>query len=215
MDGRSGLKYEVGKPYGEFYLVDYAGVDPATGKQIWYDKDGNLTGSYSESDAKFIGKNRFAPWSGGLNINVSYKGFALSAAFSGVFGKYIENYDRYFIENPSFVDESNMTARMMNIWTTPGQITDIPKADETIKHDSRWIDNASFVRLKNLQLSYTLPAAMARKTGFINGMKVYVTGRNLVTFTGYKGIDPEVDYEIASGDYPNTKQIIAGVEFTF
>lgn len=215
VDGRSGLKYEVGKPYGEFYLVDYAGVDPATGKQIWYDKDGNLTGSYSESDAKFIGKNRFAPWSGGLNINVSYKGFALNAAFSGVFGKYIENYDRYFIENPSFVDESNMTARMMNIWTTPGQITDIPKAGETIKHDSRWIDNASFVRLKNLQLSYTLPAAIAKKTGFLNGMKVYITGRNLVTFTGYKGIDPEVDYEIASGDYPNTKQIIAGVEFTF
>ena len=215
VDGRSGLKYEVGKPYGEFYLVEYAGVDPATGKQIWYDKDGNLTGSYSESDAKFIGKNRFAPWSGGLNINVSYKGFALNAAFSGVFGKYIENYDRYFIENPSFVDESNMTARMMNIWTTPGQITDIPKAGETIKHDSRWIDNASFVRLKNLQLSYTLPAAVAKKTGLLNGMKVYVTGRNLVTFTGYKGIDPEVDYETASGDYPNTKQIIAGVEFTF
>ena len=215
VDGRSGLKYEVGKPYGEFYLVEYAGVDPATGKQIWYDKDGNLTGSYSESDAKFIGKNRFAPWSGGLNINVSYKGFALNAAFSGVFGKYIENYDRYFIENPSFVDESNMTARMMNIWTTPGQITDIPKAGETIKHDSRWIDNASFVRLKNLQFSYTLPAAVAKKTGLLNGMKVYVTGRNLVTFTGYKGIDPEVDYETASGDYPNTKQIIAGVEFTF
>ena len=215
VDGRSGLKYEVGKPYGEFYLVDYAGVDPATGKQIWYDKDGNLTGSYSESDAKVIGQNRVAPWSGGLNINVSYKGFALNAAFSGVFGKYIENYDRYFIENPSFVDESNMTARMMNIWTTPGQITDIPKAGETIKHDSRWIDNASFVRLKNLQLSYTLPAAIAKKTGFLNGMKVYITGRNLVTFTGYKGIDPEVDYEIASGDYPNTKQIIAGVEFTF
>ena len=104
---------------------------------------------------------------------------------------------------------------MMNIWTKPGQITDIPKAGETIKHDSRWIDNASFVRLKNLQLSYTLPAAMAKKTGILNGMKVYVTGRNLVTFTGYKGIDPEVDYETASGDYPNTKQIIAGVEFTF
>ena len=215
VDGRSGLKYEVGKPYGEFYLVDYAGVDPATGKQMWYDKDGNLTGTYSESNAKFIGKSRFAPWSGGLNINVSYKGISLSAAFSGVFGKYIENYDRYFIENPSFVDESNMTARMMNIWTTPGQITDIPKAGETIKHDSRWIDNASFVRLKNLQLAYTLPATLIKKTGVFNGMKVYVTGRNLVTFTGYKGIDPEVDYETASGDDPNTKQVIAGIEFTF
>lgn len=215
VDGRSGLKYEVGKPYGEFYLVEYAGVDPATGKQLWYDKDGNITSSYSESDAKFIGKNRYAPWSGGINLNLSWKGLALNASFSGVFGKYIENYDRYFIENPSFADESNMTVRMLNIWTKPGQITDIPRADETIKHDSRWIDNASFVRLKNLQLSYTFPRTLIQRSNILSGLKVYATGRNLLTFTGYKGIDPEVDYETASGDYPNTKQITVGVEFTF
>lgn len=215
VDGRSGLKYEVGKPFGEFYLVEYAGVDPATGKQLWYDLDGNITPEYSESNAKFIGKNRFAPWSGGLNINLSWRGVALNASFSGVFGKYIENYDRYFIENPSFADESNMTVRMLDIWTRPGQITDIPKAGETIKHDSRWIDNASFVRMKNLQLSYTFPKAMMQKSKVLGGLKVYATGRNLLTFTGYKGIDPEVDYEIASGDYPNTKQIIVGIELTF
>ncbi|MBR5856011.1 MAG: TonB-dependent receptor [Bacteroidales bacterium] len=215
VDGRSGLKYEVGKPYGEFYLVEYAGVDPATGKQLWYDKDGNITSTYSESDAKFIGKNRYAPWSGGLNFNLSWRGLALNASFSGVFGKYIENYDRYFIENPSFADESNMTVRMLNIWTEPGQITDIPKAGETIKHDSRWIDNASFVRLKNLQLSYTFPRELIQRSQVLSGLKVYATGRNLLTFTGYKGIDPEVDYETASGDYPNTKQITVGVEFTF
>ena len=139
----------------------------------------------------------------------------MNASFSGVFGKYIENYDRYFIENPSFADESNMTVRMLNIWTKPGQITDIPRADETIKHDSRWIDNASFVRLKNLQLSYTFPRTLIQRSNILSGLKVYATGRNLLTFTGYKGIDPEVDYETASGDYPNTKQITVGVEFTF
>ncbi|MDO4736638.1 MAG: SusC/RagA family TonB-linked outer membrane protein, partial [Bacteroidia bacterium] len=149
VDGRSGLKYQVGKPYGEFYKVRYAGVDPTTGKQLWYDKDGNLTGTESESDAVFTGKQRYAPWSGGLSINAQWKGIALNATFSGVFGKWMDNYGRYFIENASFADESNMTKRMLNIWTTPGQITDIPKAGEPISNsDSRWVENASFVRLK-------------------------------------------------------------------
>ena len=215
VDGRSGLKYEVGKPYGEFYYVKYAGVDPATGKQLWYDKEGNITDTYSESDAVFLGKQRYAPWSGGLNINASWKGLSLNASFAGVFGKYMENYGRYFVENPSFASESNMTKRMMNIWTTPGQITDIPKAGEPIKHDSRWIDNASFVRLKNLQLAYQFPQQMIQKSHVFKGLKVYVSGRNLMTFSNYDGLDPEVDSATASGNYPNSKQYIFGVEFTF
>lgn len=215
VDGRTGIKYEVGKPYGELYYVKYAGVDPATGKQLWYDKEGNITDQYSESNAQFLGKQRFAPWSGGLNINASYKGITLNATFSGVFGKYIENYARYFLENPAFADESNMSARMKNIWTTPGQITDIPKAGEDIKHDSRWIDNASFVRLKNLQLGYTFPSHIIQKSKVLSGLKVYATARNLLTFTKYDGIDPEVDDSISSGNYPNSKQIIFGIELTF
>lgn len=215
VDGDSGLKYQVGHAYGEFFLVKYAGVDPATGKSLWYDKDGNITDTYSESNAVFLGKNRFAPFSGGAGLDVSWKGLALNASFAGVFGKYMENYGRYFIENANFSDESNMTVRMLNIWTTPGQITDIPKAGENIKHDSRWIDNASFVRLKNLQISYTFPTSLMRKTGFIGGAKVYVSGRNLLTFTTYDGWDPEVDKITASGEYPNTKQYVFGVELSF
>lgn len=215
VDGRSGLKYEVGKSYGDFYVVKYVGVDPTTGKQLWYDKEGNITNVYSESNAVFLGKQRYAPWSGGLNINFSWKGITLYASFSGVLGKYIENYDRYFIENPGFADESNMTKRMMNIWTTPGQITDIPKAGEPIKHDSRWIDNASFIRLKNLQLTYLFPKQLISKTKVFSGLKIYAIGRNILTFTQYKGYDPEVDNSIASGNYPNSKQYIIGIEFTF
>ena len=215
VDGRTGIKYEVGKPYGEFYYVKYAGVDPATGKQLWYDKDGNITDEYSESDAQFLGKQRFAPWSGGLNINFGWKNITLNATFSGVFGKYIENYGRYFIENDSFADESNMSVRMKNIWTTPGQITDIPRAGEAIRHDSRWIDNASFVRLKNVQIGYSLPSHIIQKSRILSGLKIYATGRNLLTFTKYDGIDPEVDDSISSGNYPNSKQIVFGLEVTF
>jgi len=215
VDGSSGLKFQVGHAYGEFFLVDFAGVDPANGKSIWRNADGSLTSTYSESNAVFLGKNRFAPWSGGASLDASWNGISFNATFSGVFGKYMENYDRYFVENPSFADESNMTKRMMNIWVTPGQITDIPKAGEAVRHDSRFIDNASFVRMKNIQLSYEFPKKLMEKTGFMRGAKVYVSGRNLLTFTKYTGWDPEVDAITAMGNYPNTKQVVFGVELNF
>ncbi len=215
VDGSSGLKFQVGHAYGEFFLVDFAGVDPSNGKSLWRNADGSLTSSYSESNAVFLGKNRFAPWSGGASIDASWKGLSFNATFSGVLGKYMENYDRYFVENPAFADESNMTKRMLNIWTTPGQITDIPKASEPVKHDSRFIDNASFVRLKNIQLSYEFPKQLLQRTGVLGGAKVYVSGRNLLTFTKYTGWDPEIDAITAMGNYPNTKQVVFGVELTF
>ncbi|MBR5055558.1 MAG: TonB-dependent receptor [Bacteroidales bacterium] len=215
VDGSSGLKFQKGHAYGEFFLVEFVGVDPANGKSIWLDKDGNYTNSYSESNAKFLGKNRFAPWSGGLSLDARWKSLSFNATFAGVLGKYMENYDRYFVENPAFVDESNMTKHMLQIWTEPGQITDVPAASEPIKHDSRFIDNASFVRLKNVQLSYELPKPLALRSGFLKGAKVYVSGRNLLTFTGYTGWDPEIDAITAMGNYPNTKQVVFGVELNF
>lgn len=215
VDGSSGLKFQVGHAYGEFFLVDFAGVDPANGKSLWRNADASLTSTYSESNAVFLGKSRFAPWSGGASVDASWKGLSFNATFSGVIGKYMENYDRYFVENPSFADESNMTKRMKNIWTTPGQITDIPKAGEAVRHDSRFIDNASFVRLKNVQLSYDFPKKLMDRTGFVRGAKVYVSGRNLLTFTKYTGWDPEIDAITAMGNYPNTKQLVFGVELNF
>lgn len=77
------------------------------------------------------------------------------------------------------------------------------------------IDNASFVRLKNLQIAYQFPQQMIQKTNVFKGLKVYVSGRNMLTFTKYDGLDPEVDAATASADYPNSKQYIVGVEFTF
>ena len=127
----------------------------------------------------------------------------------------MENYDRYFVENEAFADESNMARRMLQIWTTPGQITDIPRSGEPIKHDSRFIDNASFVRLKNLQLSWDLPKSLAARTGFMQGAKVFVSGRNLLTFTRYTGWDPEIDAITAMGNYPNTRQVVFGIELNF
>ena len=161
------------------------------------------------------GKNQFAPWVGGFNTQFSWKGFTLNADFSFMLGKYMIDNNRYFVENPNFVGQLNQAVVMENMWTTPGQITDIPAANSAIQFDTHLIENASFMRLKNLTIGYNLPDNLLRKTGFIRGVRVFAVGRNLLTVTKYQGADPEVDSNLQLGKYPNTRQFSFGAEFTF
>ncbi len=212
----TGQKLQVGKSFGEFYLVKRAGVDPRDGCQMWYDADGNLTKSFNEdANAQFTGKNRFAPWSGGFGTSYSWKGLNVSADFSWALGKYAMNNDRYFYENPQFGASYNQGQSMMNIWTKPGDITDIPSATETIQMDDHLLENASFLRLKKLSVGYNLPQKWMQKTHFISNANLYVTGRNLLTFTKYTGYDPEPDSNVIQFNYPNTREVLFGCELTF
>ena len=211
----TGIKYEVGKPYGEFYYVRWVGVDPQDGQQIWLDKDGKETKVYDENNAAFTGKQQFAPWVGGFSTHFDWKGFSVNADFSFMLGKYMIDNDRYFVENPNFVGQLNQTVEMENMWTTPGQVTNIAAVNSPRYFDTHLLENASFLRLKNLTVSYNLPQSFLRKTGFIRGLRVFAVGRNLLTATKYQGADPEVDSNLQLGKYPNTRQFSFGAEFTF
>ena len=211
----TGIKYQVGKPLGEFYYTRWVGVDPATGKQLWLDKDDNVTSVFSEDDAVFTGKQRYAPYAAGLQLDFAWKDLSVSASFSGVFDKWTIANTRYFTENSNFASDSNQSAKMLTMWQKPGDVTTIPAAGEAIQFDTHLLENASFVRLKNLQVSYNLPKAWMKKSGFLNGARVYAIGRNLLTFTKYTGYDPEVDSNLQLGNYPNSKQFSFGVELTF
>ena len=105
---------------------------------------------------------------------------------------------------------------MLDIWTTPGQVTDIPKYGTTFQFDSSIYSNAAFLRLKNISISYALPKALLERTKALTGVKFYVTGRNLWTVTGFEGYDPEVGYgNGTAGLYPNSRQVVFGVELLF
>jgi TonB-linked SusC/RagA family outer membrane protein len=210
-----GLQYKVGHDAGELYQVRYAGVDPRDGKPQWYDKDGNITEEYNEErDAVLIGKSRFAPWTGGFGTDLSWKGLALKVDFTWAAKKYMINNDRYFLENNNFGTSYNQMASMLNVWTTPGQITDIPGVGNTIQFDSHLVEDASFLRLKNVTLQYALPKSILKKAR-LDAVNFHVTGRNLLTFTDYTGYDPEPDTNVAAFFYPNTRQYEVGVEVTF
>ena len=211
-----GLKYKVGHSVGEMYAVRRAGVDPRTGEQLWYDKDGNITKVYNEErDAVLLGKDRFAPWTGGFGTQFIWKGLSVNADFAWAAKKYMLNNDRYFMENPGQATSFNQTTDMLNMWTTPGQITDIPRYDQAIQFDDHLIENASFLRLKNITVQYSLPSKMLSKTHFFKNLSVFFTGRNLLTVTKFKGYDPEPDSNLVKFFYPNTKQYVFGLELTF
>jgi hypothetical protein len=130
--------------------------------------------------------------------------------------KYMMNNDRYFTENSEFFSSGyNQSKAMQNIWKKPGDITDIPKFGENAQFDTRLLENASFMRLKNLTVGYVFPNSLLKHTKFFSGAKAYFTARNLLTFTNYTGYDPEIDSNLARWSYPNTKQFTFGLELTF
>ena len=209
------MQLEVGHPYGEFYMVRWSHVDPADGQSVWLDKNGNETKVYSADNRVQTGKNSISPWSGGLTTTVSWKGLQLDVQFTGMFDRYMWNNERFLIENPINASGANMTTNMLNMWMKPGDITDVPAADCIRQLDTQFLENASFVRLKLLQLSYTLPQKWMNATHFIKGAKIFFTGRNLLTFTGYSGYDSEVNSSVTLGNYPNTRQYSFGAQITF
>lgn len=212
----TGLKMAVGHAYGEFYQVRFAGVDPMTGAPLYYDKDGNKTKKFNEErDAVFLGKKRYAPWTGGFGTNFRYKNVSLIADFAWVAGKYMMINDDYFIANPHLATGWNQRVEMLNIWTTPGQITDIPGAKYDVQFTDQMLQNASFLRMKTLSIQYEFPKKWMQATRYIKGVKVFGIARNLFTITSFEGYDPEPDMNLVQFNYPNTRQFVFGAEISF
>ena len=208
-------KLVVGHPVGEFYVNRYAGVNPANGDALWYDKDGNITNELRDEDKVMIGKSYHAPWQGGFGTALSWKGLSLSAQFSWVGDRWMINNDRYFDESNGRFMTYNQSRRLLNRWKQPGDVTDIPRHGEYTEFDSRLLEDASFLRLKNLMLSYSLPKNLLKKTGFIRGLRVYAQGQNLLTFTNFSGLDPEGTRNVYAAQYPMSRQYTFGLDLMF
>lgn len=209
--------YSVGHTVAGFYMVRYAGVNPANGDALWYTKDGKITNEFSEEDRVLIeGKSFVAPWQGGFGTNLSWKGLMLSAQFSWMADRWVYNNDRLMDESNGLYTSYNQSRRLLyDRWKKPGDVTDIPRHGVTPQFDTHYLENASFLRLKNLMLSYNIPGKALAKTRFFDGARVFVQGQNLLTFTGFTGIDPEVSANIYRAQYPMTRQFTLGVELNF
>lgn len=184
-----------GQPMNTFYGYNYEGVDPETGNAIYTDIDGD--GVITAEDQTVIG-NAQADFYGGLTNTFSYKGIELSIFFQYSQGNEIYNNNWGFIQTVGR-DLWNQDASVLRRWQQPGDQTDIPRATaqsgdavtNNLGPSSREVLDGSFVRLKNLALSYNLPSNVISKVG-LESVRIGLSGQNLMTFTNYEGFDPEV-----------------------
>lgn len=225
----TGVCWVVGKPISYFYPI-FDKVDPQTGNPLWFqpntdpkqivvpNKNPQSVTSSFDPDAlqQNTGIRRNPPINGGFGLDGNWHGFYLNVYFSFTAKKYIINNDEFFYANPTLFSGFNQSPQILDYWKKPGDVARYPQENiQFTQFDSRLIQNASFMRLKVLTLGYSLPKSLLRKTNVIKNVRAYVTGRNLLTFTKYKGVDPEVDSNLELGAYPNTKQYVAGLDFTF
>ena len=208
-------KLVVGHPLGEFYINRYAGVNPANGDALWYDKNGKITNELRDEDKVLVGKSYIAPWQGGFGTALSWKGLSLSTQFSWVADRYMINNDRYFDESNGRFASYNQSRRLLDRWKSPGDVTDIPRHGEYTEFDSRLLEDASFLRLKNVMLSYSLPQNLVRKTRVFSGIRIYAQAQNLLTFTNFSGLDPEGSANVYAAQYPMARQFTFGLDLKF
>lgn len=189
---RSGFAsiYQEGKPLNTFYGMKFLGVDPATGESIFQDTNGD--GVVNVDDETVIGDYQ-PEFIGGVTNTLSFKGLTLDVFFQFVEGVDIYNNTLQFTTNPAA--NWGMSTEMRRRWKQPGDITDIPKPSTVAglngADNSRFLSDGSYLRLKNISLSYELPRNFIAKAK-LRSARVYVTGQNLLTFTSYNGADPEV-----------------------
>jgi TonB-linked SusC/RagA family outer membrane protein len=211
--GRAGSSIAVGEPVSFFYGFNVLAVNPDNGNLIYEDvsKDGKIT----DLDRVKIGSPH-PDFYGGIGSSLSYKCLNLSFLFSYSYGNDIFNSARIYTET---ISQSNQTTAILRRWQNPGDITDVPKASVYNQRiSSRFVEDGSFIRLKNIRLSYELQAALISKVG-LKRLELFVAGKNLFTFTRYSGIDPEVNYNglnaIALGtDFftcPQSKSLLIGL----
>ena len=212
------VRMTPGMPLSQFWGYKANGVDPETGLMIYEDLDGN--GKISDSDKTWIGDPN-PDFTFGMTNNFSYKGFNLSFLVTGSVGNDIYNASRVDMEG--MVNGYNQTTAVLRRWKIPGQITDIPKSGEmyNVKVSSRWIENGSYLKVKNITLSYDFTGPKLKRLN-ITRIRPYVTLDNMITFTKYSGYDPEmsqwanaIHFGIDWGTYPCVKTVTFGVNVDF
>ncbi|HWL00493.1 MAG TPA: hypothetical protein VNQ55_11115, partial [Parapedobacter sp.] len=219
---REYIRLEEGYPLYSFYVHEQLGVDPQTGNIIWRTGE---DGEFNVNRDRFISdKNAWPDFQGGINNTLHYKDFDLSAFIQFSKGNYVFNYNRYFFEHGG-ERTTGYSAQQLDRWQKPGDKTDIPRM-ANINYNvnyrpSRHVEDASYLRLKNISLGYSFPENLIKGLG-LSQLRLYVSGQNILTFTKYTGLDPEVSVSpsetvqgVDQGVMPQPKLWMGGINLTF
>lgn len=203
-----------GLPFGSHFAVGWAGVNPANGQPLYYDLDGNVTNQFSEANSTANWGTYEPVYSGGFGHRFSYKGFDCSTLFTFAADYYRYNNQTFFQENPNFA-QYNLTTNMLTMWQNPGDITEIQSFEYNREFSSKDIEDASYVRLRNIEIGYSLSPKVIEQIKFVDGFRVYLQAQNMFTWTKFTGFDPEDDNNIAQYEYPTPRIFTFGVDVKF
>lgn len=216
--GTNTLRIAEGYSAFTWFLQRWAGVNPANGEPLYLDSDGNLTNVFNASEGVYLDKNFDPTYTGGFGLDIKYKGFALNSLFAFQADRWKLNGSLGLIEDTSLGANLNLSTSMLNAWTTPGQITDIPAQSfggVRFQAGDRYLEDASFLRLRNVALSYSIDRKVLEQTNVFTGVRVFIQGTNLVTWTKFRGFDPEGTRSSTFFDYPVARTFSLGFDLTF
>ena len=204
----------VGKPIESLFLVPYAGVNPTNGNAQYRKLDGTITEVYNQNDRTIVG-NSDPTYFGGFGADIVYKGIAFNAQFSYFGGQKTYNNERNNLENPEYYFD-NVNSTLLTEWQKPGDITNIPRpGNDYVANTTRFVEDNSFLRLRAVSLSYSLPTSIVQRAK-MRSIMFYVSGTNLLTFTKFVGRDPEfVGASFNGAQYPALRTVQAGLRLGF
>ncbi len=215
----SDASIRIGESLGSNFTTKYAGVNPATGRAMWYDINGNITYSPLAADRVIYGSS-LPKQVGGLSNTFSYKGFTLDVFFNYEYGR-VNTEGLYF----RMIDLSRLSNTLADVfarrWQNPGDITDVPRPNNgaaeargaNFTGGSRSFFKQDYIRLKQVSLSYDLQPAVTKRLG-LSAARFYVQGVNLWTYTDWPGYDPEFSGD-SRGLVPQSKNITVGLTLGF
>lgn len=214
-----------GYPLNTLYLVEYAGVNPANGNAQYINKfDKSVTMVYSPSYRNYFGTTD-APWFGGITSSWSYKGFDLSAQLNFFLDRVQYNNDKNNLTNPTYFFD-NMHVEVLKEWRQPGDITNVPRpssgtlggtapANPYQSTTTRFLEDASFWRLRNVTFGYTFDSKLLAKAK-MRSARIFVQGQNWWTGTKFQSFDPETTgTSLVGAQYPALIQTTVGLSIGF
>ncbi|WP_163516759.1 SusC/RagA family TonB-linked outer membrane protein [Gelidibacter japonicus] len=220
------FRKEEGRNFYDYYLTQWAGVDPQTGQGLWYTDETKSvkTSDYNEAERVYVGKSALPDFFGGLNTSVRYKNFELSGQFSFVWNKYLYDYPAFVMDSDGrYTPRSTTQWNFDNRWTTPGQEALNPKwvwgntSLSNSKNSTRALYDATYVRLRDVTFSYDLNNSVAEKINIVS-MKIYLKGSNLLTWVRNKDLrlDPESGTNgMVDAFIPMAKTVTVGLNIGF
>ncbi|MCT3815083.1 SusC/RagA family TonB-linked outer membrane protein [Elizabethkingia anophelis] len=207
--------HKVGSALGHFYMVRWAGVDPATGAPLYYDKNGAVTKEYNPENAVMVKGAYDPPIKGGITTSFTYKNLQVNALFTFVKGMYRLNTAELYRNSadPNY-RIYNQSTDMLNMWQKPGDISQNPGAQYARYMTDRELQSADYIKLRNVSINYKLKDLGSLNKVF-KEINIFAQGQNLLTWTKWKGQDPEDDNNWYQYEYPLPRTITLGFNVLF